>query len=107
MLTIAAFMTQQLQIIIRYQGKLGEMRTQSAMQLFSYMSMLGTFLPLRWYLLPVSVVYTGSYWSVYALCTNDEQEKFEVICRFMSNLTLFVIGAIMVQEAMKSALESG
>ena len=81
------------------------MRMQSVMALFSYVSMLGTFLPLRLYLIPVLLIYAGSYWGVYGCFSINDEPRNEAIFRFFTVYSATILAAIMIQELLRKALQ--
>ena len=68
------------------------------------MATLGTLLPLRLYLVPVLLIYAGSYWGVYGCFANNDERRNEAIFRFCTTYAAIILAPIMIQESIRRAL---
>jgi len=65
--------------------------------------MIGAFLPLRFYALPIFLIYGGAFWAVHLKSDQCLNSLEEALPRFCSQLILTLITALVFQASLHSA----
>jgi hypothetical protein len=101
------FGLQQLQIYFRYNPLLKnqvrqhqDFREQSFIQLVCFVCLIGAFLPLRYFALPIYLIYGGALWAVYFKSNQCLMTLAQATLRFCSQLVLTLLTALAFQVSL-------
>ena len=104
------FAGQQLQLYMRYEpiqvdqvSAYQNFHDQSFIQLLCCGCMVGSFLPLFYYLAPICLIYAGSFWAVYLNKKQCLMQPHEVTWRFCCQLILTVATVYLFQATLQRA----
>ena len=68
-------------------------RTASVIQVFSFASLIGPFIPYRMFIGPLSVIYSLGFWGVYLFAVECDMEVTEAVFTFLSYVVLIGLAA--------------
>ena len=74
-----------------------EYRTASIIQLFSFVSLIGPFIPYRMFILPVTLIYSAGFWCVYILAAECDMRVHEAVFTFLSYGLLTALAAYITE----------
>ena len=76
----------------------GEYRSESAIQVLAFVSLIGPFIPFKTYIVPVSLVYSFGFWGVYIHAQDCDLTLIEAFFRFLRYELLAVFAGYITQK---------
>ena len=95
-------------LVIRYDPVSGneeyaEFSERLLFQFFLFVGLIGTFLEFKTYSIPVTIIYSGIFWTVYVLSPQCEILFFTALYKFSIAVVLNIGTAFMVHRALSEA----